>query len=221
VIQPETVGIFGYQYRMVNYTANEEIGLTSDGRFVHSSDRDYREHYVYLGVDHSFRPDLTGSLRLGGRYIEFYNDPSGNGNGWGPYAMANLTWTYAPDSRVEVGVSQDINSSDVVGSGDPISGQQNTFTSSTETTVVYGSIKHRITPKLYGSILGQFQNSTFMGGFGDGLSERDFLVGLNLTYQFNPHLSSEIGYNYDRLESDLPGRTFDRNRVYIGVTASY
>jgi hypothetical protein len=28
------------------------------------------------------------------------------------------------------------------------------------------------------------------------------------------------GYNYDNLDSDI-GRSFDRNRVYFGVTATY
>jgi len=46
-------------------------------------------------------------------------------------------------------------------------------------------------------------------------------LGLNLEYRFNPHLSAEAGYNYDRLDSDLQTRGFDRNRVYIGVKASY
>jgi hypothetical protein len=47
------------------------------------------------------------------------------------------------------------------------------------------------------------------------------LVGLNLQYRFTPNFSAEVGYNYDDLHSDLPGRTYDRNRIYVGVTGSY
>jgi len=215
VLQPETVGIFGYQFRWADYTGNEEIALDNNGS-VFSKDRNYREHYAYLGVDHTFRRDLTASARIGARFIDYYNDPSGNGNGWGPYAMVNVVWTYAPDSRFELGVTHDINASDVTG-GDA---NGTSFTVSQETTVVYASLNHRITPRLRGSIIGQFQNGSFKGGVDDGFSERDYLVGLNLNYQFNPHLSSEIGYNYDKLDSEI-GRSFDRNRVYIGVTAGY
>jgi hypothetical protein len=186
-----------------------------------SRDRDFREHYVYVGADHTFRPDLTGSVRVGGRYIEYYNDPTGNGNGWGPYAVANLRWTYAPESYVELGLSHDINATDVVGGGT----DQNSFTSSAESTVVYGSVHHRFTPKLHGSLLGQFQNSEWSGGSFNGQTEQYYLIGLNLTYQFTPHFSGEVGYNYDKLVSvtgsDGSDRSFDRNRVYIGVTASY
>src|SRR5207237_8032714 len=78
-------------------------------------DRSDSEHYVYLGADHSFRPDLTGSVRVGARFIDYYNDPTGSGGGWGPYAMLNLVWTYAPDSRLEIGVSHDINTTDITG----------------------------------------------------------------------------------------------------------
>jgi hypothetical protein len=48
-----------------------------------------------------------------------------------------------------------------------------------------------------------------------------FLFGADLEYRFNEHFSTHAGYNYDRLDSDVGGRSFTRNRVYIGVTASY
>jgi hypothetical protein len=48
-----------------------------------------------------------------------------------------------------------------------------------------------------------------------------YLLGLNLEYRFNSNFSADVGYNYDRLESDLGGRSFDRNRVYLGITATY
>jgi len=221
-LQPETVAIFGYQFRWVDYTAGEPIGIVlapgGGGTLdVLSDQRNYREHYAYVGLNHTFRPDLTASARVGARFIDFYNDPSGSGNGWGPYAQLTVVWTYAQDSRVELGVSHDINSTDVTGA----TGSTTSFTSSQETTVVYGSINHRITERLRGSIIAQFQNGTFNGGDFNNESERDYLLGLNLNYQFSPHWSSEVGYNYDKLESEIPGRSFDRNRVYIGVTAGY
>jgi long-subunit fatty acid transport protein len=48
-----------------------------------------------------------------------------------------------------------------------------------------------------------------------------YVIGLNVEYQFNPHLSAMVGYNYDLLNSDVDFRDFDRNRVYLGVTARY
>jgi hypothetical protein len=47
------------------------------------------------------------------------------------------------------------------------------------------------------------------------------MLGLNLEYRFTPNWATEFGYNYDRLDSDLPFRSFTRNRVYAGVRATY
>jgi hypothetical protein len=217
-ILPETVGVAGYQFRQANYTGDERIGATANPALpiVRSDNRNFREHYFYLGVEQVFSPQLTASVRFGARYIDFYNDPTGNGNGWGPYATANVRWNYTADSYVELGLSHDMNSTDVIGDGTATS-----FTASQESTSLYGSIHHKITPKLTGSLIGQFQNSSFNGGNLDGDGERYYLVGLNFAYQFTPHFSAEAGYNYDNLESDAAGRSFDRNRVYIGVTGSY
>ncbi|HSU53894.1 MAG TPA: outer membrane beta-barrel protein, partial [Candidatus Dormibacteraeota bacterium] len=183
-ITPETVGVFGYQYRETDYTANEELTIVEhNGEFstVRSQDRNFREHYLYVGLDHSFAPNLTGSVRVGGRYVEYYNDPTGSGDGWGPYAMANLRWTYMPKSYVELGVSHDISATDVARGG------VGSFTTSTESTVVYGSVNHQFTPKLHGSLLGEFQDSVFQGGDIDSSAEYYYLLGLNFTYQFTPN----------------------------------
>jgi hypothetical protein len=96
-----------------------------------------------------------------------------------------------------------------------------------ETTVIYGQLTHQITAKLVGSLLGQYQMSTFNDGFYDDKSEDLLLVGVNLEYRFNPHWSAEVGYNYDMLDSEIKdtfgqeARSYDRNRVYVGLRATY
>lgn len=215
LVQPQTTAVVGYQFKQVNYTAGEEIAINGSGVSIFSENRDNREHYAYIGADHTFRPDLTGSVKVGGRYLDFYKDPTGNGNGFGPYAMGSLHWTYAPESYLEAGVSHDMNTTDT------ISVIGDSFTQDEESTVVFVTLNHRITPNLVGNITGQFQDSTFNGGAINGLSERYFLIGLNLEYRFNPHLSAHVGYNYDIVDSDVSSRSFARNRVYMGVTASY
>lgn len=214
MILPETVGIFGYRFRDVSYTGNELIGVRNDSTQVRSENRNFREHSLYVGAEHTFRPDLTGAARVGASYIDYYNDPTDSGNGWTPYAVANLRYTYLPDSFLEIGLSQDVNATDIA-----LATGTDRFTQSEESTVVYGKVNHHFTPQLSGSLLGQFQYSS-VTGISD-VTEKDYMIGINLAYQFAPHFSTEIGYNYDRLESDIPGRNFDRNRVYIGVTGSY
>jgi len=220
---PQTVGVLGYQFRDINYTGDQEIGGPGSGTF--SEDRNARIHYGYAGVDHAFRPDLTGSLRAGAQFIDYYNDPNTESD-VSPYVLASLRWTYMPESYLEVGFTHDINSTDILGAPDA----EGSFTMSAESSVAYLTLNQRITPKLFGSLMAQFQNSSYNGGSLDGESEQFWMAGLNLEYRFNPNFSAHVGYSYDRLGSDIlwnpadataGDRSFDRNRVYIGLTARY
>jgi hypothetical protein len=226
MICPETVGVFGYKFRTVSYTADELIGEVLDPAlptpYIKSDTRNFVEHSFYVGAEQTFNPNLTGAARVGASYVDYYNNVPDSTSQWGPYALASLRYTYAPQSYIEAGLSQDFNATDVVGTRNSGTNILNTsFTTSQQATVVYGSVNHQITPQLRGSLIGQFQYSTFDGGAVQNDTERYYLLGLNLSYQFAPHFSAELGYNYDKLDSDIPARTFDRNRVYIGVTGSY
>ena len=205
-IQPQTIGVLGGQFRWTDYTRNQVIGFYPSGAPVMSDTRNARSYYGYLGVDHNFQPDLTGSIRAGGRYTDYYNDPA-NQNAASPYAMASLKYTYAPESYLVI--ARNLTNLQA--------GQINV---SAQAGTIFASVVHRIMPKLYGSIQGQYQNTRYIGGTIDGQGANFYLVGLNLRYQFTPNFSAEAGYNYDNLNSNVYG-SYDRNRVYIGITGSY
>jgi uncharacterized protein (PEP-CTERM system associated) len=93
-----------------------------------------------------------------------------------------------------------------------------------ESSTLYANITQKLTPispKLVGTLSAQYQHSTFNGGPSNNGSDDFYLLGLNLSYQFTRYISAELGYNYDLLDSTIQFRGYDRNRVYIGVTASY
>jgi hypothetical protein len=215
-LQPQTIGVVGVQFRETDYTGNQPIGNPGDPLVVMSDARNARSYYGYVGLDHNFRPDLTASIRAGGRYTDFYNDTA-NQNMGSPYAMASLKYTYLPESSIQFGGSYDYSPSSVGASYNSSNGQINT---GTEAGTVYVALNHRIIPKLYGGIQAQYQNTTYNGGLVNNQSANFFLAGLNLRYQFTPNFSTEVGYNYDNLNSQVQG-SYDRNRVYIGITGSY
>src|SRR5207249_774457 len=126
-----------------------------NGTPIYSADRNDRENYFYFGADNTFSPTLTGSFRLGGRYVNYYNDASGGNNGWGPYFLLNVQYTYNPQSYLEAGISTDLNATD------SFSVQGDSITQTEESTVVHGSINHAISPKLIGSVVALFQYSVF------------------------------------------------------------
>jgi hypothetical protein len=226
-IMPETVAVVGYQFQEVDYIGNEPIAQSVVLKVVGhtleevtlpaemSNARNDRAHYGYVGLDHNFNPDLSGSLRIGLSDTSYYNSP-GSSSDVSPYVQASLHYNYAVESFAEVGFSYDRNPTSLI-----TPDSQGRLTLGEESAVVYANINHRIIPKLFGSLLLNFQNSTFTGGLYDGSSQRLFLAGLDLKYSFNPFLSADIGYNYDRLVTDVPGENYDRNRVYFGVTGTY
>lgn len=217
-LQPETKGLIGYQFGQTDFTENDLIGGNVIGGTifnpVFAEERNRRQHTGYVGLEHNFTPELNGTLRVGASYADYYNDDAFDGE-WTPFVNATLRYAYAPESYIQGGFSYDRSATDVVG----FSGASS-FTQDSESAVVFASITHRIVPNLFGSLMGQFQNSVYNGGIYNEQDEQYYLLGLDLEYRISKNFSTHVGYNYDRLESNL-GRTFDRNRVYIGVTASY
>jgi hypothetical protein len=232
VILPKTVGVAGYRFRYVDYNSSDLIGVPG-GDSYSANGRDSYSHYFYVGVDQTFTPTLNGSVRDGVQYTK-YNHldefPAGitapDDSQWSPYVDANLTWVYRPGSYAQIGVKHERSQTDIgiLGTEVPIL--------DAESTTVYGSLNHRLFGGeghgLIASLVGQYQNSSYDNDLSDDFSDNYFLAGVNLTYEFNRFLAAEAGYNYDRLDSDLDSseagsipRSFTRNRVYIGIRASY
>jgi hypothetical protein len=222
-ILPTTVGVIGYQFEWVDYTRNQPINLGFPGPHgpIMSDNRDDYSHYAYVGVDHSFRSDLRGSVRVGGEYVDYYKALAPNtDHSLSPYADVSLDWTYTEAGDLVVGFRHSHNQTDQAGTAS-VNGS---YTFDQESSAVYASVVQRLTPispNLTATVTGQYQNAAYHGGALEGESDNLYLVGLNLTYQFNRYFSADLGYNYDKLDSDIAGRPYDRNRVYIGVTGSY
>jgi hypothetical protein len=219
-VLPSTVALVGYQYGITDYTSKQELVA---GSGLTSSIRDNNSHYVYLGVDQAINPKLNASVRIGAQFTQYDNAPGGDPDDStiSPYVDANATYNFAPDSAAQLGVRHARNATDILGAT-ALGGGVNTanLTLDQESTVVYTSISHRI-GRLTGSIIGQFQDSEFQGGSVHNEGELFWSGGLNLSYEINKFISAETGYNYDRLDSDVSDRSYTRNRVYIGIRASY
>ncbi len=212
-LAPTTVGILGYQYGTVVHDGN----LLLPGGLPASA-RDNTSHYFFAGLDHSFSPDLSGAIR-GGAQITKYNY-NGGGVNYGetsPYLDANLKYSYAPGSSLQIGVRHQRNATDVDlnFAGNIVQDQ--------ESTGVYGTLRHAFTGKLGGHVTAQYQNSEFHGGGPgiDGKAESFFSIGGGLDYMISKNLSAEASYNYDDLTSGLLARGYSRNRVFLGIRATY
>jgi Putative beta-barrel porin 2 len=211
-----TSALLGYQFGLVNFTGNEVTAYitNSPAHFAHSSDRDNYSHYGYMGVQHSFLENLQGNAKIGVQYTKYYNDPSAQ-NSLGPYADMSLVYTYAAGSYAQVGFTETRNATDAI--------QQDSkghITQDQESSVLYASLNHPLTPKLMGSILGHYQYSIYHEGEFNDQTAQFYNLGVNLTYNFTRHFTSELGYNFDYYTS-AAGGNYSRNRIYLGLTASY
>jgi hypothetical protein len=234
-ITDETTGVLGYQFGQTAYTSPEYIiypsggfqGTPSTGNYYEpplppgvgnagykSNSRNSYSHFVFVGGDQSFSPELNASLRVGGQYVDYYNFHTSR---MSPYIDASLTYQYLPGDSAQIGVKHLHNSTDVVGS------VGTTPVLDEESTAVYGSVSHKLTEHLTANLIGQAQLSTFVGGGNgyDGKSDQFFIGQANFSYRFNPFWLAEAGYNYSKLNTDLPNRAYTRNFMYIGVRATY
>jgi hypothetical protein len=220
---PNTVALLGYQFGLMDFTGDENTLITNPhfpgfGRpTLFSEERNSVSHYAYVGIDQTFNPQLDASIRLGAQFTEFYNLPGENEDNVSPYADANITYRMTQDSAIQLGVRHSRIATDAAALDQ-------------ENTTAYGSVSYRVLPPLTASLLGQYQFNTFESGQPSAIgssvtfkdkSENFWLIGLNLTYEINRFLAAEAGYNYDRLDSDVGIRSFTRNRVYVGLRATY
>ena len=229
VVLPQTVAVAGYQYEVVDYSGDDPIGVPG---FIYSSEeRNSTSHYIYAGVDQGFSPTLNASLRAGAQYTE-YNDlnvskqlnPDLEEDGWAPYVDANLTWLYMPGSYAQLGVRHQISQTDVGFIATPTTPFSPNLDA--ESSSIYGSVSHRLFGAFIASAIASYQHSNYDVDRGDEYADDYFMVGLNLTYEINKFLAVEAGYNFDYLDSELDEgvrdfRSFDRNRVYVGVRGTY
>ena len=220
-VRPETVVLIGGNFGLVNYTADEQIAISyplyviTGNPFYYSQDRDSRSYIGYVGVQHAFLPNLSVNAQGGFQYTETYNDPLSSPS-LAPYAVMSATYTYAPGSYAQIGFTESQNATDVI---EPDT--QGRITQNQESSTLYGSINHKLTPKLLGSVIGRWQHSVFNQGLHNNQASDYYNLGVNLSYSFNPHFSADVGYNLDDVVSQVPGDDYTRSRVYLGVSAAY
>lgn len=220
---PNTTGLIGFKLGDVGSRSNDQILVFPEGGGalpVDADERDRRSYSIYAGVEHDFSQQLSGALRAGVEFVDYYNANQLVTAGFEddatiPYIDGVLNWAYNPGSSLKLGVVNTMNSTDV------------SSALSQSSTAVYVDLTHRITPDWsFGGML-LYQNSRFEGGTYDGDSEQLFIAGVNFDYMISQYLSAELGYAFDLLDSDIVDvngddlRAFERNRVYLGLRARF
>ncbi len=233
-LAPETIGLIGASFEQDFYLGDEPIAYSpllafhKSGTFnyldglYNSSARDARTYSVYLGVQQYLLQNLYLSANVGAQYTDDYNDPLYTA-AWAPYVTLSLVYTYLPGSYAQIGFNQTRSATDIVTPSLSTTGSLTlgSITADQENSTVFATINQEITPKLMATAIGNVQYGVFEGGAYDSMAETWYSLGVNLTYTFNEHFSADAGYNYDNLQSNIPGYSYVRNRLYLGATVTY
>ncbi len=207
--ETETEALLGYSFGMTDSTSKDLLTATAL-----PASRDSRSHYFFTGAGHKFTPDLKVNGRVGVQYTEYPNAatavPVFQRSQVSPYVDASGTWAYLPNSSAQLGFRIARITTDLTTSADA------------EATTVYSSLNHEFTPDLKGSLLAQYQLSQYRQTVGaQNVSDNIFTAGLNLEWRFAQFWTLEGGYNYDRQDADIAGRSYYRNRLYLGFKAAW
>ncbi len=200
-VLPTTVGVLAYRFNLVEYD-----GLPKSS---HS-------HFLMGGVDHKISDVWLVSARGG---AEMRNFDQGD-DSLAPYFSLNTSYSYAPNSSASLFYSHSLSLTDV-----------GTYTVQMNDTIGL-NVYHAFTPDFglrVGSAFswGEYdaENTIDDGAWGEVVAQDfgEFSMYLDaaLSYTFNEHFSAELGYIFSHLDSELPGRDYDRNRYYIGLRGTY
>ena len=208
-VQPDLVALAGYTYSYVDYYGDDPTGVLGGAS---PDDRNRSVHRIFIGADTSIVENLTLGARAGVEIVDRPNAPAGaDGSDVGPYVDIHGRYTYLQGSYVYLGAKVETVTTDVAASQD-----QEVFT-------IYGGWAHQITPSLTAGINGRAQFGELRGGGpgNDGMNDNLYTAGASLDYKINEFWSANMAYSYSELDSDLFGRSFDRNYINLGVTATY
>lgn len=212
-LSPTLAGVLGYWYERVNFTSDDFLGPLSP---FTSEVRDSESHYFVGGVDYTVSPHCFVSLRGGAQnvtYVNLTNEP----DEWNAFGDVSTTFEYSEGSYFRLGGKYGRYRTDVVGAFFT----ESDLTLDQESITVYGTVNHKLADRLTARGSGQVQFGTFQGGVSDDQSEGLYIFGVSLTYDLTEFLALETGYNYDRLDSDQSGRSYTRNRVFVGVRGQF
>lgn len=180
-----------YRFRLTNY--------------ANLSDADYTSHYVLAGVDHAWSERTTGSVRAG---AEFYN--SDRVSDVAPYAEASLNY--------ELGRLTDLQWYHALGfDASEIGSYDSRYSYRTGLTVA-----HQFSDRLTVNAGAHYVYSEYDGGDTQpGVTEQEVHASAGLAYRLWQNVSMDAEYSYTLLTSDDDFRDYDRNRVSLGLSASF
>ena len=190
-LSPKTQLIAEYRFRMVDFDNRNDV--------------DYNSHFALAGIDHAWSQRLSTSIRGGAEF--FSSDRTDEVAPYGEFAL---------DYRVDRMTS--VRWFSALGfDGTELQQFDTRYSFRTGINATH-QIDRRLT--LNGGL--SYVYSDFDGGdVIPSVTENSILASAGISYLLWSNISMNAQYSYTVLESDDPVREFDRNRVSLGMSASF
>jgi hypothetical protein len=212
LLQPTTTLVAEYRLELVNYSHDGNV--ISPAQFIFGIfkiapairlRRDSTTHYVLAGIDHSFSPRLTGSIRAGGEFRDYEASSSKSA----PYVETALNYATGKHSTFSWTNHYGIEEPDVPDVP-------------TRTTYRTGlALKQELIPRLIGNLGFYFQHDHNEGAGVPSFDENSFDLSISARYMVTHRLGIEAGYDHTEVTSDVGFRAYDRNRFYGGLNFAF
>lgn len=192
---PTTSLVAEYRYGLVSYE-NASLDSTT--------------HFALGGIDHTFNPRLTASLRGGAEFRSYEHD----GDRTGPYFEGSVTYVLGRRTSVTWNNHYGLEEPDLPGAQ-----SRTTFRTGLQTKF---NLTSRVssTADLY-YVHDEYHPLT-SGTLGTaGFTENTFDGNLSLRFAMTPLLGLQAGYHYTDISSDAFFREYSRNRVFAGVNLTF
>jgi len=203
---------FGNEFRFLMWqtttlVAEYRLQIVS---YIHDSSRDSLSHYFLGGLDHTFNPRLTGSLRGGVQFVEYEQAGSQSS----PYFDGSLNYVLGKQTSLGWTARYSIETADVASNQ-----SRKTFR-----TGLNGN--YNFTPRIRGSVgiyysHDDYQDFNPLGAPVPGFVEDSIDMSLSLRYSVTRYWGVEAGYNYTDVSSDEPFREYSRNRYWAGLNVTF
>lgn len=192
---PTTLLVAEYRYGIVTY---QDASLNST------------TNYALGGLDHTFNPRFTGSIRGG---AEFRSYDTG-GDRTGPYFEGMLNYAVGKRTSVSWNARYGLEEPDTPGSQSRTTFRTGLHAKFDLTSRLSSALDAYYTHDDYHPITtGAFMNPPF--------TEDTFDIGLSLHYAITPLIGVQAGYHYTDVTSDNSFREYSRNRVSGGLSLKF
>ena len=201
LVLPTTSLIAEYRAMWINYDNN--------------SVRDSMSNFALVGIDHSFSPRFNISLRGGAEFRNYDNAfLNQNSNVTDPYFEGTLIYAASKWTSITWTNRYGLEEPDVV-----LSQRRTTYRTGL-------SVRHYFTAKFSTNLAFFYEHDNNDGFFSfltrsPAFTEESYDLVFSARYALTRNFALEAGYNFTDVESDIPLRSYTRNRFWGGVNFSF